>query len=245
MRNRSGPSLAGRPQSRSGFRDHKCDIAAQEAAAKCQRLTSPAATTDGACGRVRAWCRAGAASHRLPASRRTALSDRRHRSDTAASARREWRPRPDARNRVDRLPKGPRGMLRAFRESRPIVRPRSQPVLPVATVSPRGGSLAHSSLAMARNARHARRFENGRLSDRHPLRSSSRPSPDTVPTARIGRKTAYRQPVEVVVRAEILPSLTPGKALYASANRQGRSPGGTPEACFRRPRRLGRGPRVP
>jgi hypothetical protein len=170
-------------------------------AEKSQRLTSPAATTAGACGGVGAWCRARAASHRLPASRHTALSTRRHRSGTTASGRREWLPRPDARNRGDRPPKGPRGILRAFRESTPIVRPRSQPELSVATVSPHGCSLAHSSQAMAQNARRARRFENGWLSDRHPLRSPSRPSPDTVSMARIGRKTAHRQPVEVVVRA--------------------------------------------
>jgi hypothetical protein len=57
--------------------------------------------------------------------------------------------------------------------------------------------------AMARNAQCARRFEifrNFGPSDRHPLRSPIRPPPDTVPTPRNGRKTAHRQPVEVVVR---------------------------------------------
>ncbi len=44
---------------------------------------------------------------------------------------------------------------------------------------------------------------------------------------------------------KILPSLAPGKALYASANRQGRSFRGTPKVSLRRPRRLGRCPRFP
>ena len=42
--------------------------------------------------------------------------------------------------------------------------------------------------------------------------------------------------------SKILPSLAPGKALYASASRQGRSFRGTPEGRPRQSRRLGRGP---
>ena len=134
--------------------------------------TSPAAAAAGAYGPVRAWCRA--ASRRPPASRRTAPSARHRRSGATASERREGRPIPDVRNRDDPSREGLRGTLPAFRESRAIVRPRSQPELSVATVSPHGCSLAHSSRAMARNARRARRFEilrNVRFSDRHPLRS--------------------------------------------------------------------------
>lgn len=165
-----------------------------------RRLTSPPATTAGACGRTRAWCRWFAANRRPPASRHTVPAVRRDRCDATASGRREWPSTPDRRSRDCPLPQGPRGILRAFRESRPIVPLRSRPVPSFAAPSFAAASLAHSLQAMARNARRARRFENERLSGRHPFRSPIRPSPDTVLTAGIRRKNADRQPVEVVVR---------------------------------------------
>jgi hypothetical protein len=196
MRNRRGrPAVNERGGHGSQMRHYSAE--------KNRHPTPRAAAAAVVCRLVRACCRADAACCCPPASRRTAPSARHRRSDAIASGRREWLPTPDARNRDDRPQEGPRGILRAFRESRAIVRPRSQPELSVVTVSSHGCSLAHSLQAMARNAQRARRFErfeNVRLSDRHPLRCPICPSPDTVLTARNGRKTAHRQPVEVVVR---------------------------------------------
>jgi len=196
MRNRTGRMA----DNESAVIAHKYGIAAQK---KARRPTSPPAAAGGACGRVPAWFRPAPANRRPPLSRRRARAARRRRCDAAASGRREWPPIQDARNHGCRLPKGPRGILRAFRGSRPIVGPKSQAALSVATVSRRRGSLAYSLPAIARNAQPPRRFEryeNPGLSGRHSLRAPIDPSPDTVPAARIGRKAARRQPVEVVVR---------------------------------------------